>query len=117
VTVTLLDQLGYRVLRAENAAEALETLRDEATIDLVFSDIVMPGGMNGIHLAQEVSEHHPAIRVLLTTGYSEMAAAAETRYRILRKPFEVSGLERAVRDAMTAPSGPAGRRAAGGAAS
>ena len=67
--------------------------------------------------AHEVSEHHPAIRVLLTTGYSEMAAAAETRYRILRKPFEVSGLERAVRDAMTAPSGPAGRRAAGGAAS
>jgi signal transduction histidine kinase/ActR/RegA family two-component response regulator len=112
VTMTLLDQLGYRVLRAENAAEALETLRGGARIDLVFSDIVMPGGMNGIHLAQEVSEHHPAIRVLLTTGYSEMAAAAETRYPILRKPFEVSGLERAVRDAMTAPSGPAGRRAA-----
>ena len=46
----------------------------------MFSDIVMPGGMNGIHLAQEVSEHYPAIRVLLTTGYSDMAAAAETRY-------------------------------------
>jgi signal transduction histidine kinase/ActR/RegA family two-component response regulator len=117
VTMTLLEQLGYRVLRAENAADALETLRGSATIDLVFSDIVMPGGMNGIHLAQEVSEHHPAIRVLLTTGYSDMAAAAETRYRILRKPFEVPGLERAVRDAMTAPSGSAGRRFAGGSTS
>jgi DNA-binding LytR/AlgR family response regulator len=67
----------------------------------VFSDIVMPGAMNGIHLAQELSEHYPQIRVLLTTGYSDMLAAAETRYPVLRKPFEQSELERAIREAMT----------------
>ncbi len=110
VTATLLEQIGYRVLRAENAAGALATLRGGRTVDLVFSDIVMPGGMNGIHLAQEVSEHYPGLRVLLTTGYSDMAAAAETRYPILRKPFEVSGLERAVREALA--GGTAARRAA-----
>ena len=112
VTVTLLEQIGYRVLRADNAADALQALRSGGPIDLVLSDIVMPGGMNGIHLAQEVSEHHPEIRVLLTTGYSDMVVAAETRYPILRKPFELSGLERAVREALAAPGGQAARRAA-----
>jgi two-component system NtrC family sensor kinase len=100
VTASLLEQIGYRVLRAENASAALDMLQGGGTIDLVFSDIVMPGGMNGIDLAREVSERHPHIRVLLTTGYSDMAAAAEARYPILRKPFEASGLERAVREAV-----------------
>jgi nitrogen-specific signal transduction histidine kinase/CheY-like chemotaxis protein len=101
ITMTLLEQIGYRALRAENAADALEKLHAGGTIDLVFSDIVMPGAMNGIHLAQELSEHYPQIRVLLTTGYSDMLAAAETRYPVLRKPFEQSELERAIREAMT----------------
>ena len=81
VTATLLEQIGYRVLRAGDAIEALETIEGGDRIDLVFSDIVMPNGMNGIHLAQEVTERYPAIRVLLTTGYSDVAAAGETRFR------------------------------------
>ena len=81
VTATLLEQIGYRVLRAGNAVEALERIEGGEPIDLVFSDIVMPGGMNGIHLAQEVSERYPAIRVLLTTGYSDVAAAARRGFR------------------------------------
>ena len=89
VTATLLEQIGYRVLRAGNADDALETIKRGDRIDLMFSDIVMPNGMNGIHLAQEVSERYPAIRVLLTTGYSDVAAAGETRFPILRKPFEL----------------------------
>jgi two-component system NtrC family sensor kinase len=101
VTAAALEQIGYRVLRAENASDALAAMQDGETIDLLFSDIVMPNGMNGIHLAQEVSERFPAIRVLLTTGYSDVAAAGETRFPILRKPFELSTLERAVRDAMS----------------
>jgi len=87
-------------------------LQDGNTVDLLFSDIVMPNGMNGIHLAQEVSEHYPKMRVLLNTGYSDMAATAETRFPILRKPFEVSVLERAVREALTGPVGASARRAA-----
>jgi PAS domain S-box-containing protein len=113
VTATLLEQIGYRVLRAENAAQALAKLESNGAVDLLFSDIVMPNGMNGIHLAQEVSERYPAIRVLLTTGYSDVAASAETRFPILRKPFEVSALERAIRDAMTANAGPSVLRAGG----
>jgi CheY-like chemotaxis protein len=107
VTATLLEQLGYGVVRAENAAEALATLQSGQEVDLVFSDIVMPNGMNGIHLAQEVNERYPKLRVLLTTGYSDVAASAETRFPILRKPFELAGLERAVREALTGGKGKA----------
>ena len=113
VTATLLEQIGYRVLRAENAAEALAQLQRGPAVDLVFSDIVMPNGMNGIHLAQEVSERYPKLGILLTTGYSEVTAAAETRFAVLRKPFELSELERAVREAMAGTSSPALRRARG----
>jgi PAS domain S-box-containing protein len=100
VSATLLEQIGYRVLRAGNAAEALERIENGDRIDLVFSDIVMPNGMNGIHLAQELMERYPAIRVLLTTGYSDVAAAGETRFPILRKPFELPTLEQAIREVM-----------------
>jgi DNA-binding NtrC family response regulator len=116
VTGALLEQIGYRVLRAQNAAEALRLLQSGNRIDVVFSDIVMPNGMNGIHLAQEVSAHYPAIGVLLTTGYSDVAAAAETRFPILRKPFEVSGLQQAVAKAMTPKAGSPKRRAVSGSA-
>jgi DNA-binding NtrC family response regulator len=74
----------------------------------------MPNGMNGIHLAQEVSDRYPKLRVLLTTGYSDVAAAAQSRFAILRKPFELSALERAVREALAGSSPPA-RRARGSA--
>jgi PAS domain S-box-containing protein len=99
VTVSLLKQLGYRVLRANSAVDALKRLqRDE--INLVFSDIVMPGGMNGIELAQRMRDQYPRIPILLTSGYSDAAQAAETDFAILRKPFEPSLLEKAVREAL-----------------
>jgi PAS domain S-box-containing protein len=116
VTATLLEQIGYRVLRAENAAQALACLQDGSKVDLLFSDIVMPNGMNGIHLAQEVSKLYPTLAVLLTTGYSDVAAAAETRFSILRKPFEVTALERAVSKALARVGVPAGREAGRGSA-
>jgi CheY-like chemotaxis protein len=112
VTAALLEQFGYSVLRAGIAAEALALLKEGAGVDLLFSDIVMPNGMNGIHLAQEVRERHPLVRVLLNTGYSDMAEAAETRFPILRKPFEVTVLERTVREILAQASGPTARRAA-----
>ncbi|MGH6770539.1 MAG: MASE1 domain-containing protein [Xanthobacteraceae bacterium] len=116
VTATLLEQLGYQVARAGNAVEALARLQNGDRFDLLFSDIVMPHGMNGIHLAQEVSEHYPGMHVLLTTGYSDVAGAAESRFPILRKPFELSALDRAVREAMAGSVG-GGRRAIRGVAS
>jgi CheY-like chemotaxis protein len=113
VTATLLEQIGYRVLRAENAADALTQLQRGPLVDLVLSDIVMPNSMNGIHLAQEVSERYPNLSVLLTTGYSDVTAAAETRFAVLRKPFELRDLERAVREAMARAGAPVPRRAGG----
>ena len=59
VTTTLLEQLGYRVVRAENAGEALRHLQQGIEVDLVFSDIVMPGGMDGLALAQLCRERYP----------------------------------------------------------
>ncbi|MFC7551502.1 ATP-binding protein [Pseudoroseomonas wenyumeiae] len=68
-----LEALGYRVIAARNADEALGLLKrpENAGIDLLFSDILMPGSMNGLMLAQRVREQRPDIAVLLTTGYNE----------------------------------------------
>jgi len=96
VTSTLLEQLGYRVVRSENAAEALRHLQQGIHFDLLFTDIVMPGPMNGLALAEACRDNFPDIPVLLTSGYSDAAQLADGRFDILRKPFELSALERAI---------------------
>ncbi len=100
VTASLVEQLGYRTVRAENATDALGRLQSGDKINLVFSDIVMPGGMNGIALAQEIGNRYPEIPVLLTSGYIDMAQAAETQVAILRKPFQLPTLEKSIREAL-----------------
>jgi CheY-like chemotaxis protein len=115
VASTLLEQLGYRVVRAENAAEALRHLQQGIHFDLLFSDIVMPGPMNGLALAQACRDNFPDIAVLLTSGYSDAAQLADGRFDVLRKPFELSALERAVEMALHGGEGrkrrtPAARR-------
>ena len=99
VTCTLLAQFGYRVLRANNAAEALAQL-DRNEVDLVFSDVVMPGSMDGLALAREVCTNHPDAAVLLTSGYTDLAQEIEVEFPILRKPFHMAALEAAVREAL-----------------
>jgi PAS domain S-box-containing protein len=96
VTSALLEQLGYRVVRAENAAEALRHLQQGIEFDLLFSDIVMPGAMDGLGLAQVCREQFPDLPVLLTSGFSDAAQAADGYFDILRKPFELSALEHAI---------------------
>jgi CheY-like chemotaxis protein len=98
VTASLVEQLGYRTTRAENATEALSRLQRGEKINVVFSDIVMPGSMNGIALAHEISNRYPQIPVLLASGYSDMVQAAEGRFVILRKPFQLPALERSMRE-------------------
>jgi PAS domain S-box-containing protein len=100
VTSALLEQLGYRVVRAENAAEALRHLQQGIEFDLLFSDIVMPGEIDGVGLAQICQERFPDLPVLLTSGFSDAAQAADGRFDILRKPFELSALERAIEQAI-----------------
>ena len=69
-TVESLQQLGYGVLQAVDAEQALGVLRGDGRVDILFSDVVMPGGMNGVQLAVEARRVRPDLRVLLTSGYT-----------------------------------------------
>jgi PAS domain S-box-containing protein len=100
VTASLVEQLGYRTMRAESATDALNMLQRGDKIDLVLSDVVMPGGMNGIALAQEIGNHYPHIAILLTSGYSDVAQTARSQVAILRKPFQLTALEKSIREAL-----------------
>ncbi len=106
VTARRLKNLGYAVIEAENAAGAIEHLRGNSGIDLVFSDVVMPGGMSGFDLAQWVRQNAPAIPVLLTSGFAEDVARAgeapASDLEILRKPYSGTDLARALRKALEA---------------
>ncbi len=99
-TASMLEEMGYSVARATNADGALMRLDEDPDVTIVFSDIVMPGAMNGLSLAEEVRERFPHIGVLLTSGYSDLADDASTRFSILRKPFEFAALDAALRAAM-----------------
>ncbi len=92
------EQLGYAVRHAPSAQAGLDVLAGEAGIDLVFSDILMPGGMNGLQLADMVRRLYPDITVLLTTGYSSSAQDAVRRgFAVLQKPYDLAALESALR--------------------
>ncbi|HVA12722.1 MAG TPA: PAS domain S-box protein [Stellaceae bacterium] len=97
----LLRQLGYRVDAVDNAAAAIERLAAGHAVDLVFSDVVMPGEMDGIALARRIRIDYPDIPVLLTSGYAKAASQAKG-FPILRKPYRLTNLSRAIRDAIEA---------------
>jgi signal transduction histidine kinase/ActR/RegA family two-component response regulator len=94
----MLAQLGYDVTRAASAAAALGALADGRPIDLIFSDIMMPGGMNGVELAREIQRRRSDVPVLLTSGFSEAAAedAAKAGVQILAKPYQIDELATAL---------------------
>jgi PAS domain S-box-containing protein len=100
VTSSLFEHLGFDTLYRESADAALKLLADGAKIDLVFSDIVMPGTIDGVGLASEIRSQYPHLPVVLTTGYSEAARAAPANLRILRKPFDSDALRGFIQDAM-----------------
>jgi len=116
VSMRRLSALGYDVLEAASAEAALEILKQQSNIDLVFSDIVMPGGLDGVSLAEKVTEIHPGLRILLTTGYTSDMAEDETDgdglgearqasgWPILGKPHTKQQLARAIRDALERPA-------------
>lgn len=94
-----LDELGYRVIEAENGEAALNILESGTDVDLVFSDVVMPGKVSGLDLARFVRENHPKARMLLTSGYSERLSPDELGPDIafLPKPYLLGELAVAVR--------------------
>ena len=95
VSAGLLEQLGYTVRRVSDAEAALCEIERDG-IDLVFSDIVMPGIMDGLKLAHRLKEIRPHLPILLATGYSEAAANVRGDFPILRKPYEIHQLSQAI---------------------
>ena len=97
-TEMLLD-LGYRTAWASNAMEALEMLgRNDPHIDLMFSDVIMPG-MNGVELATQVRRSYPDLPIVLTSGYSDVLAAEGTHgFNLIPKPYSIEALSRTLND-------------------
>ena len=98
-----LQSLGYAVVEAKTGPEAITLLESGEPVALVFSDIVMPGGMTGYDVAEWVRSMKPGLKVLLTTGYSEMpigASEAVQKIKVLGKPYTREQLACALREAL-----------------
>jgi CheY-like chemotaxis protein len=99
----LLQVLRYRPIEVDSAPAALDVLKSE-TVDLLFTDLMMPGGMNGIELARRALESVPGLRVLLTSGLSggltsRLHEAEFARFPLLEKPYRLHELAKALRQA------------------
>src|ERR1019366_1125860 len=91
----LLEQLGYSVRWVCDAEEALKEIECDG-VDLVLSDIVMPGQLDGLGLARAIRETRPRLPILLASGYSEGAQNARSEFPILRKPYQIHELNEAL---------------------
>jgi signal transduction histidine kinase len=102
--ITQIQSLGYTTLDAANATEALGMIDNHADIDLLFTDVIMPGPMNGRHLVDEALRRRPALKTLFTSGYTENAIMHHGRLDsgvlLLAKPYRKSELARMIRLAL-----------------
>lgn len=98
----MLQHLGYQVTHCASAAAALKTLTKGCRVDIVFSDVMMPGGMNGVELAREIRTRQFGVPVLLTSGYAEAArkTAQAEAVHVLAKPYRLEELADALQSAM-----------------
>jgi len=108
VTVEMLRTFGWEVLTAPDGPSALSVLRRDADIDVLFTDIVMPRGMNGVELAREARRLRPTLRVLLASGYPASAlpydrGAEDGEFPFLSKPYRASDLANQLRALQTQP--------------
>jgi CheY-like chemotaxis protein len=107
-----LNDLGYHVLEASHGAEALAVLAATPNVEILFSDLVMPGGMSGFDLARQVRERYRHVRIILTSGFSaelmNQADLASLDLQVLRKPYRQAELARMFRAALADRSRPAG---------
>jgi CheY-like chemotaxis protein len=99
-----LNAMGYETLVSRSGNEALETVRSTEKIDLLFTEVIIPGGLNGVELAQEARRLRPDLPVLLTTGFvavgADAPAVVDETSRMLRKPYRQPELARMVRDVL-----------------
>jgi PAS domain S-box-containing protein len=87
LALSLLEEAGYTVKTATSGNEALALLRAGEQIDLVFTDIMMPDGMNGVELARLVREEFPGVFILLATGYADVVGATPPEFPLITKPY------------------------------
>jgi PAS domain S-box-containing protein len=104
VAVSLLEQLNYKVVSVDSGRAALDLVESGEPIDLVFSDVMLPGELDGVQLAKALRERRPDLPVLLTSGYAE-ALTRSQGVPLLRKPYRMAALSEAVRGVL------AGKRA------
>ena len=104
VMADVLADNGYTVLEADTGAKALRQIRSAARIDLLLSDVGLPGGMNGRQLADAAREYRPSLKVLFVTGYDEQAALGSglmgEGMAIMTKPFNIASFSAKVQDLM-----------------
>ena len=94
--------IGYGVHHVRDARTALALLLGGQTFSVLFSDIVMPGGMSGLELARKVRQHFPNLPILLASGYSHAAAeVAEEGFALIAKPYRADSLSDALQKAET----------------
>ena len=102
--MTQIQSLGYATLEASNASDALRVIDDHAAIDLLFTDVIMPGAMNGRQLVEEALKRRPGLKTLYTSGYTENAIVHHGRLDagvlLLAKPYRKSELARMIRLAL-----------------
>jgi PAS domain S-box-containing protein len=97
LTRELLTSLGFSVLHVSSADAALGALANARDIDAVLSDVMMPGGVSGLELARKIRQRHPALTILLTTGYVESVASMnDGEFSLLLKPYTVEALASAL---------------------
>ncbi len=93
-----LVELGFRVIQASRAADAIEIFKEEPAIDLLLTDVILPGGMNGSELARVCEDAYPAVRVLFMSGYSKNAIMHQGRLdegvELIQKPFSLTDLSK-----------------------
>ncbi|MEE8332243.1 MAG: response regulator [Alphaproteobacteria bacterium] len=103
ITVKLLESLGYQAIDVENAAAARDALTRE-TIDLVLSDVLLTGDMNGPEFAMEIGVNYPGMPIVFMSGYPAEAAHGigelKTNFQLLNKPFRIRQLDQALRAAL-----------------
>ncbi|QDD64858.1 PAS domain-containing protein [Herbaspirillum seropedicae] len=105
---TMLESLGYRVSMVNSPAEALQLIRSGRPVDLLFTDLIMPGSMNGVVLAREAKRMLPTIKVLLTTGYASESLerhGADGEFPVLDKPYRHDELARKIRIVLDGATG------------
>jgi CheY-like chemotaxis protein len=104
--IVQLESLGYTVMTAANAQEALAIIDGDAAFDLLFTDVIMPGPMNGRRLAEEAAKRRGNLKVLFTSGYTEKAIVHHGRLDpgvlLLPKPYRKPDLARMLRQALGA---------------